>query len=274
MSENVPTEITDASELFDVDFTENPMSASSKKDKPADDAKKNPYAAVEDVLGLPRGSTKEGIAAAKADVQRITDEARTLSQRARIVKEKENTAKNLAMIGEDDDDEFADFSLETLANDRRILRKEYMDLLRRGKAILNRIEKDLADYVNPTPEDYANYQRQYLAIVKTLDSITSALVTLRKEEEISSQKTGGITQGSATNGAAGDSTQGTAGSGPQGQDGTIEVTPRDTNAWIEKWTAELAEEITQTIQDEYNARVEEQAKSGADETVSLPPNTP
>lgn len=243
MSEIDKNETVDAESVFDVDFTSNPVSPGTEPPKKAGRAdQENPFEGVEETLGLPRGSTKEGLASAKKEVKRITDEAKNLKTQAKIVATKQKMA-------ESDDGLVPGFSLESLEDDRRALRNHYMELFARGKKVLDRIEEDLEDLVNPEPDDYANYQRQYAIILKTLDSIRETLVTLRKEEEIHSQKT-------ATAGGPG-SAPGEPGvsSGAQvNEDGSIEVTAQDTNAWIAKWTAELDRETAADIQREYDER--------------------
>lgn len=240
----------DAESVFDVDFTSNPVSsgtqdAPSKKEKPGRKPKENPFEGVEETLGLPKGSTKEGLASAKKEVKRITDEAKNLKTQAKIVATKEKMA-------ESDDGLVPGFSLESLEEDRRALRNHYMELFARGKKVLDRIEEDLADLVNPEPDDYANYQRQYAIILKTLDSIRETLVTLRKEEEIHSQKTSSGTGPSGT--AEPGSPSGGGGGGRINEAGSIEVTAQDTNAWIAKWTAELDQETAADIQREFDER--------------------
>ena len=245
MSEMGEKDTVDAESVFDVDFTSNPVSPGNsadkpKKDKPKEATQENPFEGVEETLGLPKGSTKEGLATAKREVKKITDEAKNLKTQAKIVATKQKMAAS-------DDDLIPGFSLESLEEDRRALRNHYMELFARGKKVLDRIEEDLEDLVNPEPDDYANYQRQYAIILKTLDSIRETLVTLRKEEEIHSQKT------SAAVGPDGAAAPGT-GNGVVNEDGSVEVTAQDTNAWIAKWTAELDEETARDIQREYDER--------------------
>lgn len=241
MSDKIPTDTTDASELFDVDFGSNPVSSGTPREEPGKEQGKNPYEAVEDVLGLPRGSTKEGIAAAKKEVKRITDEAKNLKVQKEIIDRKEKMSDTLDLV--------PGFNMDDLANDRKVLRQEYMDLFRRGKRMLERIEKDIDDLVNPEPDDYGNYQRQYLAMLKTLDSIRAALVTLREEEE-KSLLTRAKDAPAGTAGADGEA----AGGGEVAADGSVEVTPQDTNAWIAKWTAELDAEVSRQIQEDFDNR--------------------
>lgn len=248
MADNTPTDTTDVDGIFDVDFTApsgNPEKAPPPTHTPSQktpDDKTNPYEGVEDVLGLPRGSTKEGLAAARQEVKRITDEAKTLKMKAKIAVEKEKLSG---------DDLLPGFSIESLAADRRALRDNYMQLYGRGLKVLDRIEKDLEDLVNPEPDDYANYQRQYLAILKTLDSIKASLVMLREEEERHQQKTAAAVPA----GISAENPDGTpvSGGGAVGE-GKIEVAPQDTNSWIAKWTAEMEEDMKQSIQDDFDAR--------------------
>lgn len=238
MSEFNENDTVDADSVFDVDFSSNPVSSGTQKQEPPAKGEDNPFEGVEETLGLPKGSTKEGLAAAKKEVKKITDEAKNLKTQAKIIATKEK------MSG--DDDLVPGFSLESLENDRRALRDHYMDLFRRGKAMLDRIEQDIEDLVNPEPDDYANYQRQYAIILKTLDSIRDTLVTLRKEEEIHNQKVNAPAgPGGAMLVTGGEVVK---------EDGSIEVTPQDTNAWISKWTAELDAEMAETIQKEYEER--------------------
>ena len=245
MSEVNDNDTVDAESVFDVDFTSNPVSPGipaekPKKGKPKEATRDNPFEGVEETLGLPKGSTKEGLASAKKEVKKITDEAKNLKTQAKIVATKQKMAAS-------DDGLVPGFSLESLEEDRRALRNHYMELFARGKKVLDRIEEDLEDLVNPEPDDYANYQRQYAIILKTLDSIRETLVTLRKEEEIHSQKT-----------TAAVGPGGTAEPGPGGtkvnEDGSIEVTAQDTNAWIAKWTEELDKETAEDIQREFDER--------------------
>lgn len=262
MSENIPQDAVDADGLFDIDFTssDNPVSPAPAREPPSDPA--NQYEGVEDVLGLPRGSTKEGLAAAKQEVKRITDEAKNLKTKAKIIDTKEKMSVDTELM--------PGFSLESLENDRRVLRDNYMDLFRRGKNVLDRIEHDLEDLVNPEPDDYANYQRQYLAMLKTLDSIRVALVTFRDEEEKYTAKT-------KTEAPAG-GIPGEEGAGLQaGKDGGVEVAPQDTNSWIAQWTAELDAEMLDEIQKDFDARNEkrllENQEGEAGEPAALPPST-
>lgn len=245
MSEFNDKDTVDAESVFDVDFTSNPVSSGipaekPKKEKPKEATQDNPFEGVEETLGLPKGSTKEGLATAKREVKKITDEAKTLKTQAKIVATKQKMAVS-------DDGLVPGFSLESLEEDRKALRNHYMELFARGKKVLDRIEEDLEDLVNPEPDDYANYQRQYAIILKTLDSIRETLVTLRKEEEIHSQKTTAV---AGPGGAAAPA----AGGGVVNEDGSVEVTAQDTNAWIAKWTAELDEETAADIQREFDER--------------------
>lgn len=250
MSEFNDKDTVDAESVFDVDFTSNPVSSGipaekPKKEKPKEATQDNPFEGVEETLGLPKGSTKEGLATAKREVKKITDEAKTLKTQAKIVATKQKMAAS-------DDGLVPGFSLESLEEDRKALRNHYMELFARGKKVLDRIEEDLEDLVNPEPDDYANYQRQYAIILKTLDSIRETLVTLRKEEEIHSQKTTAV---AGPGGAAAPA----AGGGVVNEDGSVEVTAQDTNAWIAKWTAELDEETAADIQREFDERNAPQA---------------
>ena len=230
MSSIENTETTDASELFeDIDFTK------PRGNTPADDPKANPFMGVEDKLKLPRGSTQEGIRAAKEEVKRITDEAKGLKTQKEIVERKERLASEDLLPG---------FDMDTLAHDRAVLRDNYMRLYERGLKVLDRIEEDLANLVNPEPDDYANYQRQYLAMLKSLDSIRAALVTFREEEEKDSARR------PAVKGGPEGTAEGTQGAAP----GAVEVTPQDTNAWIAKWTAEMEQEKAEEIQKEFDER--------------------
>lgn len=247
MSEVNDNDTVDAESVFDVDFTSNPVSSGvsdekpkAKKEKPKEATQDNPFEGVEETLGLPKGSTKEGLATAKREVKKITDEAKTLKTQAKIVATKQKMAAS-------DDGLVPGFSLESLEEDRKALRNHYMELFARGKKVLDRIEEDLEDLVNPEPDDYANYQRQYAIILKTLDSIRETLVTLRKEEEIHSQKT------TAAVGPGGTAEPG-AGGTKINEDGSIEVTAQDTNAWIAKWTEELDKETAEDIQREFDER--------------------
>lgn len=245
MSEFNDKDTVDAESVFDVDFTSNPVASGipaekPKKEKPKEATQDNPFEGVEETLGLPKGSTKEGLATAKREVKKITDEAKTLKTQAKIVATKQKMAAS-------DDGLVPGFSLESLEEDRKALRNHYMELFARGKKVLDRIEEDLEDLVNPEPDDYANYQRQYAIILKTLDSIRETLVTLRKEEEIHSQKTTAV---AGPGGAAAPA----AGGGVVNEDGSVEVTAQDTNAWIAKWTAELDEETAADIQREFDER--------------------
>ena len=253
MSDRNNQETVDAEEIFGLDFTAGnpegnvqkvPSSVVKKaKEKVKQVDQSNPYEAVEDVLGLPRGSTKEGLAEAKKEVKRITDEAKNLKTKAQILQTKEK------MSTVDEDIGIPQFNMETLANDRRMLRDSYMSLYKRGMAMLERIEQDLNDLVNPEPDDYANYQRQYLAMLKTLDSIRATLVTLRDEEEKYTQKLG-------TSGGTGGSTVDENGNtvSAVSTEGGVEVAPHDTNSWIAQWTAELDEEMAAEIQREFDER--------------------
>lgn len=240
MSDKIPTDTTDASELFDVDFGSNPVSSGTPRETKKESGN-NPYEAVEDVLGIPRGSTKEGIAAAKKEVKRITDEAKNLKVQKDILVRKEKMSDTLDLV--------PGFNMDDLANDRKVLRQEYMELFRRGKRMLDRIEKDVEDLVNPEPDDYANYQRQYLALLKTLDSIRGALVTLREEEEKSL-----LTRAKDAPAGIAGAEGGSAGGAQVAADGSVEVTPQDTNAWIAKWTAELDAEVADQIQKDFDNR--------------------
>jgi DNA repair exonuclease SbcCD ATPase subunit len=246
MSEVNENDTVDAESVFDVDFTSNPVSSGipaekPKKEKPKEATQDNPFEGVEETLGLPKGSTKEGLATAKREVKKITDEAKNLKTQAKIVATKQKMAAS-------DDGLVPGFSLESLEEDRKALRNHYMELFARGKKVLDRIEEDLEDLVNPEPDDYANYQRQYAIILKTLDSIRETLVTLRKEEEIHSQKT------TAAVGPGGTAAEPGAGGTKVNEDGSIEVTAQDTNAWIAKWTEELDKETAADIQREFDER--------------------
>lgn len=225
-----PTETTDATELFeDIDFTK-------PKATPADDPKTNPFMGVEDKLRLPRGSTQEGIRAAKEEVKRITDEAKGLKTQKEIVERKERLASEDLLPG---------FDMNTLAHDRAVLRDNYMRLYERGLKVLDRIEDDLANLVNPEPDDYANYQRQYLAMLKSLDSIRAALVTFREEEEKDAARRPARPDGIP--GAPGEA------GGTPGAPG-VEVTPQDTNAWIAKWTEEMEKATAEEVQRDFDER--------------------
>lgn len=257
MNEMDNQETVDAEDIFGLDFTSgNPEGSVHKvptavvkkaKEKVKQVDQSNPYEGVEDVLGLPRGSTKEGLAEAKKEVKRITDEAKNLRTQAQILQTKERMSDVEEDIG------IPQFNMETLANDRRILRDNYMSLYKRGMAMLERIENDLNDLVNPEPDDYANYQRQYLAMLKTLDSIRTTLVTLRDEEDRYAQKVG--TSGESAGGVSGTVTAAVDENGnPVTTAPGVELAPHDTNSWIAQWTAELDEEMAAEIQREFDER--------------------
>ena len=95
MSELNEKDTVDAETVFDVDFTSNPVSADKpKKEKPKQATQENPFEGVEETLGLPKGSTKEGLASAKKEVKRITDEAKNLKTQAKIVATKQKMAES------------------------------------------------------------------------------------------------------------------------------------------------------------------------------------
>ena len=266
--EEIPEDVTDADDLFgDVDFNDNPVKIKSVEslDDPSFKVKatpENPFAGVEQVLGLPNGSTKQGLAIAKEEVKKVKDEAKNLSIRARSVSQKTKLAKDMDEAGLDEELGEA-FNMDTLARDRKMLRDEYIDLFKRGKKMLDTIETEMENLVNPGPDDYGNFQRQYAVLLSTLNGVKDALVMLRKEEEIYSQRTGGVgVKSGGFGGAPGGAIGVPAEPGLDPNEESMEMTTRDTNAAIEKWVAELDEDIHAEIQREYDERQQKQAESG------------
>lgn len=226
----------DADELFDVDI------GGISKDA---DPKNNAFAGIEEKLGLPFGSTKDGIKDAKAEMKSITNEVKNLKTTSDIIERKEHMVSmpNVA------------FTMDDLANDRVKLRDSYMRLFDRGMNMLNKIQEQLDALVNPEPDDYAVWQKQYLACLKALDSIKSALVTLRQEEELRTIKVSQSAAGS--NAPAEDGQAAPDGSSP----GAVEVTTQETNAWIKQWTTELDKQIKEEIAADHSSRLAEKAVS-------------
>lgn len=245
MSQYDGNDTVDAESVFDVDFTSNPMSV-EKPDtaapEPPTKNKANPFEGVEDALGLPRGSTKQGLAATKKEVKEISNEAKALKSKKDIIDSKEK----LALSGEEELS--AGFSIETLAEDRHALRDQYMELFRRGKVMLTRIENDINDLVNPEPADWASYQHQMALMLKMLDSIREALVMLRKEEEAHRQQTG------AAPGKGPGGTTLVPGGEVVAEDAIV-VTPQDTNSWLAKWAEEGEADVMADLHTKYNERL-------------------
>lgn len=283
MREDIPEDATDADDLFgDVDFDANPVKVESvaSLDEPQPKVKtkvtqENPFEAVEDVLGLPKGSTKEGLALAKEEVKKVTGEAKALGMKAKGVAQKMKLARDIADAGIDD--ELGDaFSLDSLENDRRMLRTEYVSLFARGKKMLDRIESEMEDLVNPGPDEYGNYQRQYLALLTTLNGIKDTLVMLRKEEEIYSQRTAGVGKPGGVNGGVNAGPNGGVNGGVNGETGagpndeSCEMTAQETNFYIDKWVRELDEEVNAEIERDYEERKERQASEESPPQLPAP----
>lgn len=219
----------DAGDLFDLDVDINAKGGSS-------DPKVNAFAGIEEKLGLPFGSTKSGIKDAKAEVKSIKDEAKQLKVETEIAARKEHL---VALPS-------ASFSMDDLAADRARLRESYMRLLDRGMDMLNKIQGQLDILVNPDPDEYGAWQKQYLAVLKTMDSIRAALVTFRQEEDLKNIK---VSQSGGTAEIA-------SGDVPSPESGdAIEVTSQVSNAWIKEWTAELDKNIKEEIAADHSSRL-------------------
>ena len=125
MSQFVGAEPLDSGDdLFDMDVNfaakpaestpEHEQTPEEHKEQLREEMKSNAFAAIEDKLGLPIGSTKEGIKAAKETTKAVTQSVQDLKSQYSIIETKEKLNETLPVPR---------YNIDTLAGDRNKLRE-------------------------------------------------------------------------------------------------------------------------------------------------------
>lgn len=213
----------DPSEFFagGVDFTADVR----EEPKPAP-AIKNVFEAFEDALGLPSGSTNDGLSALKA----AKKQAKEFKDKSSVIN---NEAKQLA-IREQFSAEITDDLLKT---DRERIRDEAWELYQSGKEMFDMMKERFLTTVSPTDRMCTAIATMLNSMNTTLSKLLETNMKLRKEDEhyreVKEQN------------APPDMTS---------ENQSMDFTPEKMNKFIDSWTEDFEKRVAQDLQDEYNNR--------------------
>lgn len=147
----------DPNEFFGaIDFT-----ADDEPKKPAKKEEKNAFAAFEEHLNLPQGSTKDALAEAQRQAREFKSKADSVKREAKMLATKEQLASNNVL----------QISPEVLKADRDRIRDEAFELYNSGKELFEVMKERFMATVSPT-------DRMCTAMATMLNSMSAALAKL------------------------------------------------------------------------------------------------
>ena len=248
MSKLVNVEAIDSGDdLFDMDVDlSTPTVHGPEEESPVDEpdepdvreeAKHNAFAAIEDRLGLPFGSTKEGIKAAKETTKQVVQSVKDLKSQYSVIESKEEINKALPVPR---------YDMDTLAADRARLRDLAFKDLEIANNWLKELDEQIKGTIAPTDQNWAAAANMYKTVSKGITDITRMLVTLRQEDELMKLQLSG--------GKSGDDNGEVDESDPLSKSKGRPMTPQETIALVREWSKERDKEIEQQIEEEAAAR--------------------
>lgn len=209
------------------------------KEELREEMKTNAFAAIEDKLGLPIGSTKEGIKAAKETTKAVTQSVQDLKSQYSIMETKEKLNETLPVPR---------YNIETLADDRNRLRELAFHNLEIANRWLTALDEQIMQTLQPTDQNWAAAANMYKTVSKGITELTHMLVTLRQEDELMKLQL-------SANNASGANSDGSAESNdPLGSTKGRQMTPQEVIALVREWGKERDAETEQLINDEAEAR--------------------
>ena len=203
--------------------------------------KTNAFAAIEDRLGLPIGSTKEGIKAAKETTKAVTQSVQDMKSQYSIIETKEKLNETLPVPR---------YNIETLADDRNRLRELAFQNLEIANRWLTTLDEQIMQTLQPTDQNWAAAANMYKTVSKGITDLTHMLVTLRQEDELMKLQL-------SSNNAAGTGAKSDEPVDPNDPLGSTKgrpMTPQEVIALVREWGKERDAETEQLINDEAEAR--------------------
>lgn len=238
MSKFVGAEPLDSGDdLFDMDVDLSPKAPAEPEPDVKEESKHNAFAAIEDKLGLPFGSTKEGIKAAKETTKQVTQSVKDLKDQYSVIEAKEEINKNLPVPR---------YDMDTLAADRARLRELAFKDLEIANNWLNELDNQIKSTISPTDQNWAAAANMYKTVSKGITDITRMLVTLRQEDDLMSLKLNGGNKDAGSEDY--DSND------PLAKSKGRPMTPQETIALVREWSKERDAEIELTKQREFEER--------------------
>jgi len=252
MSQVVSAEPLDpGDDLFDMDVNLSPkvpeadmeheQTPEEHKEEVREAMKGNAFAAIEDKLGLPFGSTKEGIKAAKETTKAVVQSVQDVKSQYSIIETKEKLNETLPAPR---------YSIETLADDRTKLHDLAFKNLEIANRWLEMLDEQITSTIQPTDQNWAAAANMYKTVSKGIADLTHILVTLRQEDELMKL------QLSADKGASGTGAndESVDPNDPLGSTKGRSMTPQEVIAIVREWGKERDAEIEQLVNDEAEAR--------------------
>lgn len=253
MSQFVDAEPLDSGDdLFDMDvnFAAKPAEPESEheqtpeehKEELREEMKSNAFAAIEDKLGLPIGSTKEGIKAAKETTKAVTQSVQDLKSQYSIIETKEKLNETLPVPR---------YNIETLADDRNRLRELAFQNLEIANRWLTTLDEQIMQTLQPTDQNWAAAANMYKTVSKGITDLTHMLVTLRQEDELMKLQ---LSSNNAAGTTGAKSDEPVDPNDPLGSTKGRPMTPQEVIALVREWGKERDAETEQLINDEAEAR--------------------
>lgn len=246
MSQVVSAEPLDpGDDLFDMDVnlsTASPAPEKDHKDEVRDEMKHNAFAAIEDKLGLPFGSTKEGIKVAKETTKAVIQSVQDVKSQYSIIETKEKLNESLPAPR---------YSIETLADDRARLRDIAFQNLEMANKWLAALDDQIMGTIQPTDQNWAAAANMYQKVSKGISDLTHMLVTLRQEDELMKLQ---LSANKGASGTPGSSDEPVDPNDPLGSTKGRAMTPQEVIALVRVWGKERDAETDQLVNEEAEAR--------------------
>lgn len=258
MSQFVSAEPLDpGDDLFDMDvnFSSKPSEAVSEseierqptmeehKEAVQEEMKHNAFAAIEDKLGLPFGSTKEGIKTAKETTKAVVQSVQDVKSQYSIIETKEKLNETLPVPR---------YSVETLADDRNRLHDLAFKNLEIANKWLAMLDEQITSTIQPTDQNWAAAANMYKTVSKGIADLTHILVTLRQEDELMKLQ---LSTDKGASGASGADGEQVDPNDPLGSTKGRTMTPQEVIAIVREWGKERDADIDQLVKDEAEARL-------------------
>jgi hypothetical protein len=252
MSQFVGAEPLDSGDdLFDMDMNlavktaapepEVAPSREEHREEIREEMKSNAFAAIEDKLGLPIGSTKEGIKAAKDTTKAVAQSVQSLKSQYSIIETKERLNETLPVPR---------YDIETLADDRNRLREMAFQNLDIANRWLTTLDEQIMSTIQPTDQNWAAAANMYKTVSKGINDLTRMLVTLRQEDELMKLQL-------SANNASGNGSNTDEPADPNDPLGSTKgrpMTPQEVIALVREWGKERDAETEQLVKEEADAR--------------------
>jgi hypothetical protein len=240
---------------MDVDFSAKPaveepvpeQTPEEHREEIREEMKGNAFAAIEDKLGLPLGSTKEGIKAAKETTKAVTQAVQNVKSQYSIIETKEQLNEALPVPR---------YNIESLAEDRERLRKLAFKNLDMANKWLETLDEQVMRTLEPTDQNWTAAANMYKTVSKGITDLTHMLVTLRQEDELMKlQLSANNAASSGTTGGGSDATgEAVDPSDPLGSTKGRPMTPQEVIALVREWGKERDAETEQLVKEEADAR--------------------